>query len=319
MSAAFELEICELAAGDGRGYEGYAAVWNTVVPREPVTAGEVETQRERDPDDRSFVARVDWAIAGCASAVRSQLPGRTYVSLAVLPAHRRRGVGTALFARALDVARSHGSGLVATAVEEGDAAGAAFATRFGLVEQLREIEVARLLSPDEPEPARPPGIELVPVGSRPGLVEAAYELAREGLADMPLPAPYSVPTLEVWAREDASGPGVIPEATLVALEGGRSVGFAGLLRRRADPRLAEHGLTVVARGHRGRGIATALKQAQIAWASRNGYRELMTFTQDGNEAMQAVNAKLGYEARPAWLRLEAPLDEVTAAVRATAG
>ena len=71
--------------------------------------------------------------------------------------------------------------------------------------------------------------------------------------------------------------------------------------------------------HAGRGIATALKQAQIAWASRNGFRELMTSTQDANAPMRAVNDKLGYEPRPAWIRLEAPLDEVEAALAADTG
>jgi GNAT superfamily N-acetyltransferase len=63
--------------------------------------------------------------------------------------------------------------------------------------------------------------------------------------------------------------------------------------------LAEHGLTAVVRTHRGRGIAVALKQATIRWASEHGYRELSTWTQDGNAAMQAVNLKLGYHPRPA--------------------
>jgi hypothetical protein len=30
--------------------------------------------------------------------------------------------------------------------------------------------------------------------------------------------------------------------------------------------------------------------------------------------MQAVNAKLGYDPRPAWIRLEAPVEEVAAAL-----
>ena len=40
----------------------------------------------------------------------------------------------------------------------------------------------------------------------------------------------------------------------------------------------------------------------------------MTSTQDANAPMRAVNDKLGYEPRPAWIRLEAPLDEVEAAL-----
>jgi GNAT superfamily N-acetyltransferase len=308
-----EVEISELVPGDRRGFEGYAAVWNTVVPREPVTAQEIEARRSRE-GDRSFAARVDWAIAGCASAVRSHLPGRTYVAIAVLPEFRRRGVGSALLARALDVARAHGSQLISLEVEEGDAAGAAFGARLGLVPRMREVEESRRLRGDEPEPEPPAGIELVVAASRPGLVEAAYEVARSALAELPLPAAYEISPFERWAAEEATGDGVIAEATLVALDGDQVVGFAGLLRRRADPRLAEHGITVVAPTHRNRGIATALKQAQIAWAARHGYRELMTFTQDGNDAMQAVNAKLGYDPRPAWIRLEAPVEEVAAAL-----
>ena len=98
----------------------------------------------------------------------------------------------------------------------------------------------------------------------------------------------------------------------MALDDGRVVAFAGLVRRAADPLLAEHGFTGVAASHRGRGIATLLKRSQIAWASRNGFRELMTATQWGNAPMRAINDRLGYEPRPAWIRVEAPLDEVEA-------
>jgi GNAT superfamily N-acetyltransferase len=83
----------------------------------------------------------------------------------------------------------------------------------------------------------------------------------------------------------------------LALDAGQVVG-AGALLERVDG-LAEHGLTAVRRSHRRRGIATALKQALIHWASEHGYRELSTWTQDGNVAMQAVNVKLGYTPRPA--------------------
>ena len=36
---------------------------------------------------------------------------------------------------------------------------------------------------------------------------------------------------------------------------------------------------------------------QLRWASENGIRELVTWTQDGNVAMQRVNTRLGYVAR----------------------
>ena len=135
-----------------------------------------------------------------------------------------------------------------------------------------------------------------------------------------------MPDYERWLEEDATGEDVVTGGTLVALDDGRVVAFAGLVRRAADPLLAEHGFTGVAASHRGRGIATLLKRSQIAWASRNGFRELMTATQRGNAPMRAINDRLGYEARPAWIRVEHPstrsrpaqLAPVSAAARARA-
>jgi GNAT superfamily N-acetyltransferase len=306
-----EIEIREVPLDDRAGHEAYVAVWNSVMLREPITAAELSRNRARRADDARFVARLDWQIAGCASAVRSDLPGRTFTALAVLTEHRGRGVGRALLARAAEVARRHGSSLLATAYEEGDEAGAGFAAELGFEQVLREVEISRRLRAEDGSESEPPaGIEIVPLAERPEAIAGAYELACLALPELPLPAPVEAPDLERWLDEEATGPGVLAGGTLVALEDGCVVGFASLQRREADPRLAEHGLTAVAPTHRRRGIATALKRRQLAWAARNGFRELMTFTQDGNAGMQAVNARLGYEPRPAWIRVEAPLERV---------
>jgi GNAT superfamily N-acetyltransferase len=310
-----ELEVVELQPGDRTGYEAYTALWNAVVPRYPMTPDELERTRARRPDDLRLVGRIDWAVAGCAAAIRSDLPGRTYMGNVVLPEHRRRGLGRAFLARVVTAARTHGSDVLAAGVEEGDEAGEEFAARFGLREVLRELEISRRIVPDEQEPDLPAGIEVVELAGRPELLRAAYDLACDALAQMPLHAPFEMPSFERWVEEDAVGPDVLSGGTLVALEDGRVIGFVSLHRRAADPHLAEHGLTSVAESHRGRGIATSLKRAQIAWASRHGYRELQTSTQDANAPMRAINDKLGYEPRPAWIRYEAPLDEVEAALR----
>lgn len=295
-----------ITAGNRAALDAYAAVWGTVVPREPVTADEVARSQARRPgSDVRLIARREWHVAGCAGIVRSDLPDRTFVRIAVLPEHRRHGIGKAFLALAVEEAHRHGSSRLSTSVEEGDVDGEAFAARFGFEEAFREVEVVRTLTPDETTPPPPAGIEIVTVGSTPALVEGAYAIARTALPEMPLPAPYAVPAFEQWADKDATGPGVLRDGAFAAVENGVVVGFAGLLRREADPRVAEHGLAAVAPHARGRGVATALKRAQIAWASRNGYRELVTYTQVGNLAMQAVNRRLGYEPRPAWIRLEA--------------
>ena len=91
--------------------------------------------------------------------------------------------------------------------------------------------------------------------------------------------------------------GTLPAGSFVALEHGIIVGYAGLLAWDGDASRAENGLTVVDRRWRGRGLATALKRRQLAWATANGIREIVTWTQAGNAAMQRVNIRLGYKIR----------------------
>ncbi|HAL27915.1 MAG TPA: GNAT family N-acetyltransferase, partial [Chloroflexi bacterium] len=76
--------------------------------------------------------------------------------------------------------------------------------------------------------------------------------------------------------------------------GGNVVGYARLLAFDGTPHRLENGLTAVRLSHRRRGIALALKRAQIAWAAEHGYTEIVTSTVGDNEAMRGVNAKLGY-------------------------
>jgi GNAT superfamily N-acetyltransferase len=311
-----EREITELRRDDRSGSEAYAAVWNAVLPRYPITPAELERSRQRRPDDLRLVARLDWAVAGCGAAIRSDLPARTYMGAVVLPEHRRRGLGRGLLERVVAAARGHGSEILAAGVEEGDVGGEAFAARFGFREVLREVEVVRRLRADEVEPPPLDDVEVAPLESRPDLLPETYDLVSATMPEMPLHAPLTMPAYDRWLEEDATGEDVIGGGTLIALDGGRVVGFAGLVRRAADPLLAEHGFTGVAATHRGRGIATLLKRSQIAWAARSGYRELMTATQFDNAPMRAINDRLGYEAQPAWIRVEVPLDEVEGALSA---
>ncbi len=138
------------------------------------------------------------------------------------------------------------------------------------------------------EPREIDGVELVSLEEQPDLLEAAYPLAQEGYEDMPIEG-LDI-SLETWLLEG----GTLPEGSFAALAGGEIVGYAGLLRWADEPTKAEHGLTVVRRDWRRRGLASALKERQIEWAAANGVRRLVTYTQTGNESMQAVNARLGY-------------------------
>jgi hypothetical protein len=53
-------------------------------------------------------------------------------------------------------------------------------------------------------------------------------------------------------------------------------------------------------------VARALKQAQIAWAKREGFEELETSNEERNEPIRRLNAELGYRLAPGRILLEGP-------------
>jgi mycothiol synthase len=269
---------------------GWCKVWTAITPREPAALNDVKRRLERQPDRLYLVAEESGGIVGAGFAGPSQSPERTAVAVRVLAEHRRRGIGSAL----LDLVLGHASGLgpdwASGMVFEDDGEAVAWAERRGFEEYDRQIELSRPIQPVEAEPSPPPGIDLVELGDE--HLEGAYAVAVECFPDMAVTPPITAPPFDEWLEEEIPGP-----VTFVALDDGRAVGYAALLDRIEG--LAEHGLTAVLRSHRGRGIATALKQAQLRWAGEHGYHELATWTQEGNAAMQAVNLKLGYRPRPA--------------------
>jgi mycothiol synthase len=277
---------------------GWCEVWTAITPREPTVVEDVRRRLERQPERLYLVAEEDGRVVGLGSAGPSQSPERTALAVRVLPTHRRRGLGSELLEQLLE----HAAGLepewVSGMVSEDDVPSLSWAEKRGFEEYGRQIELSRELGPAEPPPSPPAGIELAELDDR--YLDGAYAVWVEGFPDMPVSPQAQAPSYDEWLEEEVPGP-----VTFVALENGDVVGAAALLSR-VDG-LAEHGLTSVLRSHRERGIATALKQALIHWASANGYTELTTWTQDGNAAMQAVNVKLGYRPRPAainvWRRL----------------
>lgn len=280
----------------------WARIKSTVAPNEPVTPDQLEQAAE--PDRLLLLAALDGIDAGCGIGARSSFGGRAFCAARVLEPYRRRGVGTALYRALAAHGRSLGRDGVNTFVDADDSAGIAFARSFGLEEADHQLEQLRSVAPDEEPPDVPDGIELVALGGRRDeLLAAAWDaVALQGYHDMPLPGPVTY-RRETWLREEATR----PEGSFVALSGGAIVGYAGLLEHANGPAVAEHGLTAVARGRRRTGIGRALKQAQLHWAARAGVVELVTWTQQGNEAMQALNRSLGYRDVSKVLTMQGPL------------
>src|SRR5262249_13083026 len=133
-----------------------------------------------------------------------------------------------------------------------------------------------------------------------------YEAGVEAARDIPGLDGKSTPSFESWAAFEIERPSRDPELCLIALADGKVVGFASL---DVFPDDVFHGLTAVAREWRGRGVGTALKQAQIAGAKERGFPPLLTESQHQNEPMRRLEQKLGFrpEPRPSTVGLRRPL------------
>jgi mycothiol synthase len=278
--------------------EAWAEIKSRVEPDEPMTPEQI--LRHRTDDRILLLARLDGLAVGCGGGGLSTLGGLAFVNPRVLPEWRGRGVGRALFDRLADHARGLAVDGIVSYVKADDARSIAFARRAGLEEVDYQLEQTRTIGV-EPEPTVPDGVEIVPVTD--DLLRRAYEtVGVEGYADMPLSRRAWMP-IEEWLRTEATR----REGSFVALRGGEIVGYAGMWEHANGSATGEHGLTAVRRAQRRQGIATALKRTQLAWAAREGVQELVTWTQRGNEAMQALNRKLGYLDRSRELTFQGPL------------
>ena len=89
-----------------------------------------------------------------------------------------------------------------------------------------------------------------------------------------------------------------PEAFFIALDDDRPLAYGYL---EVDGDAGYHGFTAVARDARGRGLAGAIKRAQIAWAKTNGLATLRTANEVRLPQMLAMNERHGY--RPLYTEL----------------
>jgi GNAT superfamily N-acetyltransferase len=279
--------------------EAWRLVRIAVVPHERTSSVE-ELRRTATAERLMLLAYRNGELAGSGVGGRSDTASGFAIPR-VLPGQRRHGVGTALLHALAEHVES--LGFPDLGVGADDEGALAFARRFGFEEVGRQVEQVRAVGADEPWSAAPDGITVVSVAERPELLGRLYhELALQAFEDMPTPRKVEI-TPEQWESEWVTW----PEATFAALAGDEVVGMAGLVRDVDQPERAENALTAVRRDFRGRGIARALKETAIAWASDRGIREIYTWTQTGNENMRAANERLGYFTRNVSISLRRPL------------
>jgi GNAT superfamily N-acetyltransferase len=298
-----EVEV--VACADEACDEESLAIYNAVWPWDAISMDEVRSWRSQVLEWADFLAPGGGSAAVALTPWHPEI-GR--VHLTVLPERRGRGVGSALYREVSTWLRQRGIQEVSAVVPEDDPAGIAFAERRGFHEHTRsERLVLDLIGLEPPAIAPPEGIEIVTWADRPELIRGIYDVAREALPDIPGDEDEIVEPFEDWLAHDMQGSGDRPEATFVALAGEEVVGYAKFSLTKAQPTTAHHDLTGVKRDWRRKGIAGALKRAQVAWAKEHDYERLVTTPELRNEPSRRMNQRLGYRPAPGKVIMRGPL------------
>lgn len=250
-------------------------------------------------------------------ALRVILPLRDNLTTAVLdvavhPRNRREGIGTALLAEGVNLARTHGRTALLSEVDEPapDAPGRHFALTRGfscdLTETRRDLalpvdeERLAALTADAARASR--GYRLVTWRDRvpDALLEDRALLEQRMTTDAPhgdLPVEEEnwngARVREYEQAHLARGRTVLSAG---AARDGRLVAFTDLQVPLAQPERASQGATLVLHEHRGRRLGTLVKTAVLRdlAATMPSVRRVSTYNAEDNLPMVAVNTALGF-------------------------
>jgi ribosomal protein S18 acetylase RimI-like enzyme len=290
------VELSRLAltpAESDADLEAMIEVRKQVTPEARPSVENLRHNLETDEDLAYVVVRLDDEPVACGY-VEPSSAGFAVADIAVVPARRRRGIGATVFADLSVRARALGKDELQFEVRESDAESRAFLERRGYTqvgaEKAVSLELAEIEAPAiEP----PPAIRIVSRVEEPELLEGMYAVCVE--AEAAIPGSIDVRTFEAWKAHEIDKPSRRPELCFAALSGDEVVGYAAL---HVFGDVVYHGLTAVKRAWRRRGVATALKQAEIAAAKEAGFGRLVTESEERNLPMRRLNEKLGFRPCP---------------------
>ena len=284
--------------------EAWLDVRNRAEPADPVTEAGYRRALER-PDRLDLLALAGRTPVGAGFVGRSfedAASPNAFGKFFVLAERRRQGIGTLLFAALSENARSFGrEGLITEVIEDRQDA-LDYLRNRGFETVLRAQQVALDIASASVSAELPAGVELVPLLDD-SLLRLVYDAAVEIEQDLPVVERIVTPPLDEW-RGRMFNDELVRSCSFAALAEGVVVGFSSLYER---PYGAEHGLTGVRRAWRGKGVARALKSAQIVAAKAAGIAQLRTSNEEENTAIRHLNESLGFRPLAAWLWLRGPL------------
>jgi mycothiol synthase len=291
------------------GVETWVELRNAIDPQLPVTVAGLRRWVETERTVEHVLAYLDQEAVGVAFCQEQGHLRHTDVAgsfFGVVAERRNQGVGSALYAAVSDHARRIGKAQLEVDLWEDERDGLRFLEHRGFLEVERfarvrlELDEARL--PDTPTPE---GIEVVPIERCLDLAPQLFEVALEAAADMPSTDPIEF-SYEDWYGWEIGRESLRHDLGRVALAGGVPVGF-GSISVVGDSHEGWNSITAVRRSWRRRGVATAIKRAQIEAAKAAGLTSLTTFSEKRNIPMRTLNERLGYRPLPDQLRLRGPL------------
>ncbi|PTA67725.1 GNAT family N-acetyltransferase [Deinococcus arcticus] len=303
-----------------------AELLSAVNPRHPWTAQTLkhELQALRDSPLGLHVAQwvaqdaVSGALLGAASALQfggMYHPDRYHAELGVHPASRGQGVGTALAAELDTHLRARRAREILAGSYEDEPQGVAFLQARGFAEVMRFFDNVLTVADVDPaawadQAALPPGLRVLSLAElRAEVGETAANLAfyegwREAREDVPRTGAATPIPFETF-RDRLIRPEFFPEGVLLAVTPeGEVAALSELYLDLHDPARLNTGLTGTRRAWRRHGLALALKLAALRLARERGAAEVWTGNATTNAPMLALNGRLGFRPRVAWIEMK---------------
>lgn len=295
---------------------------NAVNPDLPTSLAALEArERSRNPAlvYRRWVAVEGDALVATAAFYGTEWfddPRRLSLELRVHPGWQGRGLGQQLYALLAQEWAPHAPTRLSTATREDRPAARHLLHKHGYHEASREQEAELDLTGADLSGLHAAQARVAAAGYR-LTTFAGYQqqvgpdpawaqlhaLDVAAAQDSPLPEgeTLTMPGLERYRTLAEADPHFDPALWCLAVAPDGSLAGLSQLHTSEVPGRMDTGFTGVARVHRRRGLAQALKLTALAEARQRGARTVRTTNDSTNAGMLAINTALGFLPLPAWL------------------